>query len=233
MQDGRYLTKCVYNILGVNVEGKKELLGMYVAGTEGAAFWLNVLSNLQKRGVEDILIACTDSLKGFPDAIASIYPKTEVQLCIVHQVRNSIKYVSNKDRKEFIADLQIIYRAYTEEEGKRGLTSLRTKWHSKYPGVIKSWEEKWENLSSFYKYSNGIRTLIYTTNTIESYHKQIRRVTKNKGPWESDMSLTKLLYLASMKIQKRWTKVQPNWALIIAQLAIQFEERVRRYIRVP
>lgn len=231
MEGGQFVSKCVYNVLGINVEGKKELLGMYVAGSEGASFWVSVLSSLQERGVQDILIACTDNLKGFPEAIQSVFPDTEVQLCIVHQVRNSLKSVSNSDKPGFIHDMRLVYRSSTEEEGRDQLALLKAKWLHKYPVAIRSWENNWVHLSAFYKYPPAIRSLIYTTNTIESFHKQVRRVTKNKGAWESDTALTKLIYLAALKIQHRWNHTRKDWSPILSQLTRLYEDRVRRFLK--
>jgi putative transposase len=225
-EDGRVVDKCVYNILGVNTEGMKEILGMYIAGSEGAHFWLSVLSNLQQRGVTDILIACIDGLKGFAEAIASIFPKTDIQSCIVHQVRHSIQYVSNKDRIEFTKDMKTIYQAVTLDEAERNLMELNKKWNRKYSAAVSSWERNWHKLSAFFKYPAGIRKLIYTTNTIESYHRQVRAVTKTKGAWESDTALLKMLYLASRGIHRRWSKHLHNWQLMVAQMAIIFGDRI-------
>jgi len=225
--EGRVVTRCVYNILGINVEGRKDLLGMYVAESEGAHFWLGVLTNLQQRGVNDILIACIDNLKGFAEAIASIYPKTEVQTCVIHQIRNSIKYVASKDQKPFIADLKPVYQALTLDEAEQRLIDLETKWGKKYPVVIESWHRNWSKLTTYFKYSAEIRTLIYTTNTIEGFHRQVRKVTKTKAAFTSDMALLKLIYLAAMNIQKKWTQPLKNWSLTVSQLSILFKDRLK------
>jgi putative transposase len=226
-EEGKVVNRCVYNILGINKEGRKELLGMYVSESEGANFWLSVLSNLQHRGVEDILIACIDNLKGFSEAIGSIYPKTEVQSCVVHQIRNSLKYVASKDQKAFLADLKPVYRAVGKEEAEDQLQILEEKWGKKYPVVIDSWKRNWEKLSTYFSYSAAIRKMIYTTNAIEGYHRQVRKVTKTKGAFTSDMALLKLLYLASQNIQKKWTLPLPNWSLTVSQLAIRFGDRLK------
>ena len=225
--EGRVVTRCVYNILGINVDGRKDLLGMYVAESEGANFWLGVLTNLQQRGVNDILIACIDNLKGFAEAIASIYPKTEVQTCVIHQIRNSIKYVANKDQKPFMADLKPVYQALTLDEAEQRLIDLETKWGKKYPVVIESWHRNWSKLTTYFKYSAEIRTLIYTTNTIEGFHRQVRKVTKTKAAFTSDMALLKLIYLAAMNIQKKWTQPLKNWSLTVSQLSIIFKDRLK------
>ena len=186
---GHVVTRCLYNVLGINLEGRKHLLGMYISESEGAKFWLSVLTDLQQRGVKDILIACIDNLGGFEEAIGSIYPKTEVQSCIVHQVRNTIKYVASKDVKTVIADVKLIYKAVSKEQAEEHLDALEKKWGTKYPIVIKSWRTNWHKLSTFFKYAADIRRLIYTTNTIEGFHRQIRKVTKTKGAFTNDMAL--------------------------------------------
>jgi len=225
--EGKIVTRCVYNILGINIEGHKDLLGMYVAESEGANFWLGVLNNLQQRGVEDILIASIDNLKGFAEAIASIYPKTEVQTCIVHQIRNSIKYVASKDQKPFMADLKPVYKAITLDEAEQKLQELQEKWGKKYPVVIDSWHRNWSKLTTYFRYPGDIRKLIYTTNTIEGFHRQIRKVTKTKAAFTSDMALLKLIYLATINIQKKWTQSLQNWSLTVSQLSIIFGDRLK------
>jgi putative transposase len=226
-QSGHVVTRCLYNVLGINLEGRKHLLGMYISESEGAKFWLSVLTDLQQRGVKDILIACIDNLGGFEEAIGSIFPKTEVQSCIVHQIRNTIKYVASKDVKAVIADLKLIYRAVSKEAGEEHLDALEKKWGAKYPIVIKSWRTNWHKLSTFFKYTADIRRLIYTTNTIEGFHRQIRKVTKTKGAFTNDMALLKLVYLASQRIAEKWTMPLQNWALTMQQLSIIFEGRLQ------
>jgi putative transposase len=228
--EGKIVSRCVYNVLGINTEGRKDLLGMYVSESEGANFWLGVLSNLQQRGVEDILIACIDNLKGFSEAIVSIYPKTEVQSCVVHQIRNSVKYVASKDQKPFMADLKPVYQAASKEDAEHQLQELEAKWGKKYPVVIESWNRNWDKLSTYFKYSPAIRKLIYTTNTIEGFHRQVRKVTKTKGAFTSDMALLKLIYLATMNIQKKWTQPLHNWSLTVSQLSIIFGSRLKLQI---
>ena len=222
---GRAVTRAIYNVLGINKEGHKELLGMYVAKSEGSNFWLEVLTDLQNRGVEDIMICCVDGLKGFPDAIQSVFPNTAVQLCIVHQIRNSIKYVGSKHQKEFLKDLKRVYGAVSKEAAETELDNLEAKWGELYPIVIKSWRDNWERLTEFFQYTKEIRRLIYTTNTVEGYHRQIRKVTKNKGVFPSDTALEKLVYLAYRNISEKWTMPLVNWALISQQLAIKFGDR--------
>lgn len=225
-EEGRIVTRCLYNILGVNIEGRKEILGIYVSQSEGANFWLSVLTDLKNRGVEDILICCIDNLKGFAEAIQTIFPKTEVQTCIVHQIRNSLKYVSYKEAKVFIADLKTIYQATNKEAAELSLDTLEEKWKHKYPLVIKSWRTNWDKLSTYFKYPDNIRRLIYTTNAIEGYHRQIRKVTKNKGAFTSDTALLKLVYLATENIQKKWTMPLWDWNQTVSQLTIFFQDRL-------
>ena len=225
--DGKIKHRALYNILGINKDGYKEVLGMYISESEGANFWLQVLTDLQNRGLEDILIACTDNLKGFTEAILSIFPKTEVQLCIIHQIRNSMKYVDSKDQKEFMTDLKLVYRATSKEVAQDQLLNLEEKWGKKYPVVIESWQNNWEHLSQYFKYTQPIRKLIYTTNAVEGFHRQVRKVTKTKGAFSNDMALLKLVYLATQNIQKKWTTPLHNWSLTIQQLYIRFEDRIR------
>ena len=226
-EEGRTQTRCVYNILGINRDGKKEVLGMYVSHSEGANFWLGVINDLKQRGVEDILIACIDGLKGFEEAIRTIFHKTEVQSCVVHQIRNSLKYVASKDQKEFMSELKPVYRADNESQAQDELAKLKEKWNKKYPMVISSWETNWPKLSTYFKYPAAIRKLIYTTNTIEGYHRQIRKVTKNKGVFTSDMALLKLIYLATERIAQKWTMPIQNWATTASQLKIIFGNRMQ------
>lgn len=225
--DGRVVIRSVYNLLGIDIEGKKDLIGIYSAETEGAKFWLSVLTDLKNRGLQDILIACIDGLKGFPEAIASIFPKTQIQLCVVHQIRNSFKYLAYKDKRAFMADLKPVYTANTKEEGYRQLELLEAKWGHKYGVAIESWFRNWENLSSFFEYDEQIRKLIYTTNPIEGFHRQVRKVTKTKGAFTSDIALMKLLYLVVQRIQEKWTVPLRNWGQTLTQLNIIFGERLQ------
>jgi transposase-like protein len=225
--EGRVANRAVYNILGINTEGQKELIGMYISENEGANFWLSVLTDLQNRGVKDILIACIDNLNGFFEAIASIYPKTEVQSCIVHQIRNSMKYVATKNHKEFMRDLKEVYRAVSKEIAEENLNVLDEKWGKKYPVVLGSWKNNWHKLSTYFKYAEDIRRVIYTTNTIEGFHRQVRKVTKNKTAFTSDMALLKLIYLAQRNISKKWDKPMQNWSLSVSQLSIIFGDRLK------
>lgn len=225
-ENGHVVTRCLYNVLGINLEGRKHLLGMYVSESEGAKFWLSVLTDLQQRGVKDILIACIDNLGGFEEAIGSIYPKTEVQSCIVHQVRNTIKYVASKDVKVVITDMKLICRSANKELAEEHLNAFENKWGKKYPIAIKSWRNNWHKLSTFFKYAADIRRLIYTTNTIEGFHRQIRKATKTKGAFTNDMALLKLVCLASQRIAEKWTMPLQNWGLTMQQLSILFEGRL-------
>lgn len=224
--EGKVEHKALYNILGVNAAGMKEVLGMYVSESEGANFWLQVLTDLHNRGLKDILIACTDNLRGFSEAIQSVYPKAEVQSCIVHQIRNSLKYVASKDQKAFMKELKEVYRADTKELAEMELLNLSEKWGKKYPIVIQSWENNWEKLTTYFQYTAPIRKLIYTTNAVEGYHRQIRKVTKTKGAFTSDMALLKLVYLATKNIEKKWISPLQNWSLTVQQLAIKFGDRL-------
>lgn len=222
----RPVSRAIYNVLGINREGYKELLGMYISKSEGANFWLSVLTDLQNRGVQDILIACIDNLKGFAEAINSVYPQTVIQSCIVHQVRNSVKYVASKNQKEFMADLKRIYQAVNKETAESELLNLQQKWGEHYPVVIKSWQDNWEKLSAYFQFTAPIRKLIYTTNTVEGYHRQVRRVTKNKGVFTNDTALEKLVYLAYRNIRKKWTMPLAEWGKTAQQMAIIFEDRL-------
>lgn len=231
-ENGKVVSKAVYTILGVNLEGRKEVLGLYLSEHEGANFWLQVLTDLSNRGVKDILIACVDGLKGFPEAIESLFPKTEVQLCIVHQIRNSLKYVGSKNQKEFMADLKRIYKATNKDLAAEELDILADKWNDKYPIVIKSWRNNWERLSQYFKYPEDIRRIIYTTNTIEAVHRQFRKLTKTKGAFPNQDSLLKLLYMGIQNASKKWTMPIQNWSLTVSQLAIFFEGRLDKELKL-
>ena len=229
---GKYDTKAVYTVLGMDKEGKKDVLGLYIGESEGANFWLGVLTKLQNRGVKDILIASVDGLTGFPEAIKSIFPKTEVQLCIVHQIRNSLKYVSSQDQKEFMKDLKLVYQASSKETAEDELLKLDEKWGKKYPIVLNSWNNKWENLSHYFKYPYAIRMIMYTTNIIESVHRQFRKLTKTKGAFPSKDSLLKLLYMGIQNAKEKWTQPVHNWSQTLSQLAIFFEGRLDQYLEL-
>ncbi len=226
-EEGKVVTKILYNILGINQSGYKEILGFYLADGEGANFWLGILNDLKARGVEDVLIACVDGLTGFPEAITAAFPKAEVQHCIIHQIRNSIKYVASKDQKEFMADLKTVYAVATKDLAESNLLKLDEKWGKKYPMVLKSWHNKWDILSTYFKYSHDIRRLIYTTNPIESFHRQVRKFTKSKGAFTSENALYKLIYCVCQKIKAKWNMPLHNWALTISQLDIYFPHRLK------
>lgn len=223
---GLYRNQAVYTILAVNTEGHKELIGLYLSESEGAAYWLNVLTDLNNRGVQDILIACVDGLKGFPEAIAAVFPDTEVQHCVIHQIRHSLRYVGSKHHKEFMADLKPVYRAATLTLAETALDELAAKWGDQYPLVIKSWRNNWPTLSAYFKYPADIRKAIYTTNAVETVHRQFRKLTKTKGGFSSENALLKLLYAGIMQASSRWTMPIANWGKTISQLSIYFEGRL-------
>ena len=229
-ENGRFVSKALYTILGLNIEGKKELLGLYLSESEGARYWLNILTDLNNRGVKDILIASVDGLTGFPEAIATIFPKTEVQLCIIHQIRNSMKYAASKNQKAFMVDLKCVYRATTQNAAEQALDDLETKWGQQYPLVIKSWRSKWENLSAYFKYPENVRKAIYTTNAVEAVHRQFRKLTKTKGGFANENALLKLLYAGMLKASEKWTHPVQNWNLTLSQLSIHFEGRIDEYV---
>ena len=224
-EDGQVTSRAIYNIIGIDTNGQKDLLGMYVSESESARFWLQVLNDLRNRGVEDILIASIDNLNGFKEAISTIYSKTDIQLCIIHQIRNTMKYLVWKDSREFLKDLHTVYQANTKEEAEYNLDILEEKWGKKYSIIFKSWRNNWENLSSFFKYPSEIRKIMYTTNIIEGFHRQVRKVTKTKGAFTSDMALLKLIYLATQRIVEKWTGTIPRWGIIASHLNIIFGER--------
>lgn len=223
---GRTTSRAVYNVLAVNKEGRKDLIGMYISESEGANFWLSVLTDLKSRGLKDILIACIDNLSGFATAIETVFPDVIVQSCIVHQIRNSLKYIASKNQKEFMADLKCVYQAPNRSQAEIKFEELAEKWGSKYPVVISSWQRNWNHLTAYFDYDEQIRRLIYTTNTVEGFHRQIRKVTKNKGVFPNDMALMKLIYLAVEHISRKWTQPLQNWALTAGQLHIKFGERM-------
>lgn len=226
--EGRIVKRAVYIALGIDMDGKKDVIGMYVGENEGAKFWLSIINGLKNCGVQDILIACVDGLNGFPQAIEAVYPKTEIQQCIIHQIRNTTNYVSYKDLKKLMADLKMVYAAPDEAAALEELESFGKKWNSKYPKIYKSWSERWATLSTYFKYPNEVRKLIYTTNAIEGFNRQLRKVTKSKTVFPSDDSLLKMLYLATMDITKKWTGRRRDWSQIRAQLEIYFEERLEK-----
>lgn len=224
--EGRIIKKAVYIAIGIDLDGRKDVLGMYVGENESARFWLSILNGMKNRGLEDILIACIDGLTGFPEAIQAVYPKTEVQHCIIHQIRSSTKYVSYKDIKALMADLKAVYGAVDEQAALFALDEFAVKWDSKYPKISKSWRENWPELAAYFKYPQEIRTIIYTTNVIENFNRQLRKVTKNKAVFPNDEALLKMLYLAAMDITRKWTGKRKDWAQIHAQLEVFFGDRM-------
>lgn len=224
--EGRIVKKAVYIAIGINLDGKKDVLGMWIGENESAKYWATVLNSLRNRGVEDIFIACTDNLTGFSAAIEAVFPNTEIQNCIIHQLRNSSKYVSYKNIKALMADLKAVYAAPDEQSALYALEEFSKKWDGKYPQISKSWRSNWANLSTYFKYPQEIRRLIYTTNAIEGFNRQLRKVTKSKSVFPTDDSLLKMLYLAMIDITKKWTGRQREWGKIHAQLAIFFAERM-------
>lgn len=229
-QDKRVINKAVYLALGVNMEGHKELLGMWLSENEGAKFWLGVLTELQTRGVKDILIACVDGLKGFPDAIQAVFPQTQIQLCIVHMVRNSVRYVPWKDYKAVTSDLKKIYQSATEDEALQALDQLSERWDSKYPQISRSWRAHWDNINTLFKYPDDIRKAIYTTNAIESLNSVIRKVIKKRKLFPTDDSAKKVVFLAVQDASKKWTMPIRNWKLALNRFMIEFEDRLSDFV---
>jgi putative transposase len=229
-QDKQVINKSIYLALGINMEGHKELLGMWLSENEGAKFWLGILTELQNRGVKDILIACVDGLKGFPDAIQAVFPQTQIQLCIVHMVRNSVKYVPWKDYKPVTADLKRIYQSVTEEEALLALDQFADRWDDKYPQISRSWRNNWDNLNTLFNYPEDIRKAIYTTNAIESLNSVIRKVIKKRKLFPSDDSAKKVVYLAIQEASKKWTMPIRNWKLALNRFMIEFEDRLTDYV---
>jgi len=229
-EDTRIINKSVYLALGINLDGHKELLGLWIAQTEGAKFWLSVLTELQNRGLKDILIACVDGLSGFPDAIQTVYPDTRIQLCIVHMVRNSLKFVSWKDYKAVTADLKTIYRAATVQAAEQALDTFADKWDSKYPNISKQWRRHWPNLITLFDYPEEIRRAIYTTNAVESLNSVIRKAIKKRKIFPHDRSAMKVIYLATQDASKRWTMSIQNWKAALNRFMIEFEERLSKYV---
>ena len=224
--EGQIVKKAVYIAIGINLDGKKDVLGMWVGENESAKFWATVLNGLRNRGVEDIFIACTDNLTGFAAAIEAVFPKAEIQNCIIHQLRNSSKYVSYKDLKALMADLKAVYAAVDEPTALDALDTFAERWDKKYPKISQSWRDNWPNLSTYFKYPQEVRRLIYTTNAIEGFNRQLRKVTKAKSVFPTDDSLLKMLYLAMIDITKKWTGRRQDWSMIHAQLAVFFADRM-------
>lgn len=229
-KDGQVKNCAVYGVIGINIEGNKECLGLWIGESESSKFWLYVLNEIKNRGVKDILIFSVDNLNGISEAIKAVYPNTDIQKCIVHQIRNSLAFVSWKERKEAASDLKNIYRASTEEQGLLELENFKKKWDKRYPHISASWERNWFELSTFFKYPEEIRRLIYTTNPIESFNSRMKKVCRNKGAFPNEESVYKLLYLAVENLSKKWTVKTLDWGLIFAQLSVLFEERIKKYL---
>lgn len=225
-KDNRIINKAAYSVLGINMAGQKDILGIWIGENESASFWLGVCNDLKNRGVQDILIACKDGLSGFSEAINTVFPRTEIQLCIIHQIRNSLKYVPWKEQKELIADLKKVYQALTIEEAELAFELFKEKWGKKHPVIIRSWENNWLELTAYFKYPYEIRKLIYTTNIIEGYHRQLRKVTKTKTAYPTDEALKKIIYLATVEASKKWTLPIREWKSCISQFAIHFSDRL-------
>lgn len=224
--EGRVITRAIYTVLALRLDGYKELLGLYVSESEGARFWLGVLSDLQSRGVQDLLVVSIDGLKGFPEAIESIFPNTRVQLCLVHQMRNSLRFVPDRDRKAVSRELKLVYKAPKREDAEFAFESFCGNWGDKYPMIVKSWRENWERLMEMFGYPPAIRRIIYTTNPVEGVHRQLRKVSKTKGAFVSDQALLKLMYLAYKRIQSKWRIPSQNWGLTLQQLYLLFPDRM-------
>ena len=225
--EGAIVNKAAYMVIGIDLDGRKDVLGMWIGEHESSKFWLIVLNELKNRGVQDILICCVDNLKGFNEAIAACYPQAEIQKCIVHQIRNSVRYVSYKDVKKVLADLMPVYTAASEPLALESLDGFETVWGAKYPLIVSSWKANWAELATFFKYPPEIRKIIYTTNMIESYHRQLRKVTKGKSIFPNDESLQKMLYLATMDVLRKWTGRVQNWGQILLQLSVFFPDKVK------
>ena len=224
-EDHRYITKAAYVVLGINMEGGKDILGIWIGEHESSKFWLNVLTELKSRGVKDVYLFCVDGLTGFREAIEAVYPKAGIQRCIIHQIRYSTRFVSYKDIKALMADLKLVYTAVTEDEALNNLIRFKEKWSKSYPSCVKTWEDNWDILSTFFAYPAEIRKIIYTTNIIEGLNRQFRQITKNKPSFTNDESLRKMLYLASKNIVKRWTQRCRNWDVVLNYLKVMFEDR--------
>jgi transposase-like protein len=231
-KENRIVNKAAYSVMGITIDGNKEILGIWIGENESASFWLGVCNDLKNRGVEDILIACKDGLSGFSEAINTVFPKTEIQLCVIHQIRNSLKYVSYKEQKELMKDLKKVYQALTLEEAELAFEQFKEKWGKKHPIIIRSWEKNWVELTAYFKYPYEIRRIIYTTNTIEGYHRQLRKVTKTKTAYPTDEALLKIIYLATMDISKKWNKPIKDWKKCISQLAIYFSDRLETELAI-
>ena len=229
-KDNRIVNKAAYSVMAINMNGQKEVLGIWIGEHESASFWLGVCNDLKNRGVEDMLIACKDGLSGFSEAINAVFPRTRIQLCVIHQIRNCMKYVSYKEQKAVLADLKKVYQALTLEEAEYAFEEFKDKWGKKHPIIIKSWETNWLELTAYFEYPYEIRRMIYTTNIIEGYHRQLRKVTKTKTAYPTDDALRKIIYLATESISKKWTMPVREWRNFISQLAIYFGDRIQSEI---
>ena len=225
-KDNRIVNKAAYSVLGINMAGQKDILGIWIGDNECASFWLGFCNDLKNRGVEDILIACKDGLSGFSEAISTVFPKTEIQLCVIHQIRNSLKYVSYKEQKVLMADLKKVYQALTLEEAEFAFEEFKEKWGKKHPVIIRSWENNWLELTTYFNYPYDLRKIIYTTNIIEGYHRQLRKVTKTKNAYPTDEALKKIIYLATLEAAKKWTMPVRDWRNCLSQFAIHFSDRL-------
>jgi putative transposase len=228
--DGQVKEKTVYTVLGIDIEGNKEILGLWIAETESAKYWLSVLTDIKNRGVKDVLIITSDDLPGIEDAIKAAYPEALYQGCVVHLIRNSLKHVSYKDLKEFSSDMKFIYKAPTEESALKYLDEFEAKWGKEYPLALRVWARDWDRISTMFRFTDEIRKLIYTTNAVENVHRQFRKVTKSKSQFPDDISVFKMLYLSSVEVSKKWTMRLPNWNRILSELSIHFGERVSKYL---
>lgn len=229
-EDGRIVNRAAYIVLGVTLEGEKDILSITIGANESSKFWLGMLNDLKNRGVMDVLFFCVDGLSGFKEAIHSVYPKAQVQRCVIHMLRNSFKYVSYKDIKKFASDFKSVYKASNEELALVELEMLKEKWGKKYPYAINNWESNWDVISPFFSFSDDIRRIMYTTNIIEGLNRQFRKVTKTKSSFTNDTSLEKMLYLASMNVLKKWTQRYRNWDMVLSQLSLIFEDRLALYL---
>jgi putative transposase len=227
-KDGKVINKCIYSVLGIDADGKKDILGIWISETESAAFWTTVFNELKNRGVKDILIACHDNLSGFANALSTVFPKTENQLCIIHMLRNSTKYVSYKELKPIMADLKKIYGAVSEEAAMYALEEFGEKWNGKYPQIYKMWSSNWTDLAGFFKYPEEMRRLIYTTNAVEGFHRMLRKFTKTKTNYPTDDSLRKSIYLSVQEISKKWYQPVRDWGIIVGQFMMFFEDRFEK-----
>ena len=225
-KDNQIINKCVYTVLGIDMEGHKEILGLWISENEGASFWASIASDLKKRGVSDIFIACHDNLKGLNEAINAVFPRTKQQLCIVHQIRNSVKFVPWKDRKAVCADLKKVYGAVNLDDAEYALEEFREKWGKKYPAILRSWDDNWAELTTFFEFPQEIRHLIYTTNAVEAYHRMVRKFTKSKAIFPTDDSIRKVVYLSVKEITKKWTMPARDWGMAYSQFAIYFADRL-------